>query len=89
MADIRVGLLLFLKMLVGVMGVLTFYYAIVLRPQIRFLERKMGLPEYEGTVHQKTMRFSLSRLQSVSRRLRMVILLIGLFWLGIFPMLLR
>lgn len=89
MADIRVGLLLFLKMLVGVMGVLTFYYAIVLRPQIRFLERKMGLPEYEGTLHQKTMRFSLSRLQSVSQRLRVVILLIGLLSVGLAPLFFR
>lgn len=88
MTLLPVGWLL-LKIGLGAIGILTFYRLVILRPQILFLKRKISLPEYQGTAHQRTMAFSLGQLERAWRRLRLVIILIGLFLAGALPILFR
>ncbi len=68
----RWGLLL-LGFLVG----LIVYWAMALQPRMRELERKMTLPEFQGSVHLKAMQFSLDLLRRQRIKVRRRILFLA------------
>ncbi len=51
------------------------HFLFVLRPQIRESERKLHLPEFQGTAHQQTIRFAFRKLQRSCVRVRVLALI--------------
>lgn len=76
---------LFLELPVGAMFLLTVYCTYVLHPQIRDLKSRLAQPQFQGTAHLETIRFSFHRLHKRSLQLHLAILALGWFCLGLAP----
>ena len=50
---------------------------LILRPQIREVERKLNLPEFQGTAHQRTIQFAFQKLRQSRVRYRVLTFLFG------------
>ena len=72
------------KICLGFSVCLGLYSVAVLRPQVRELERKLNLPEFQGTAHYRTMEFSCRSLRRRSARVRVLTGALGLLTLGWF-----
>lgn len=81
--------ILILRILVGTTLILVGYRTFVLHPELKELKRKIQLPEFHGTAHQKTIQFAVDRLQRRSVQLRWAIFTGGLLSLGLLPWLLK
>ena len=78
-----------LKICLAFLAWLIIYSVFILRPQVRELERKLALPEFQGTAHYQTMAFSLKRFHRRSVRIYLLILILGVLTLGLVPWLPR
>ncbi len=56
----------------------------ILRPQIREVERKLNLPDFQGTAHQQTIRFAFQKLHRSRVRFQVLILVFGVLGLCLF-----
>jgi hypothetical protein len=74
---------------IGTMFLLNLHSVVILHPQIRELKRKINLPQYQGTAHQRTMQNAFERLHLRSVQLHGLLLFLGLFTLGLAPRFLR
>ncbi len=67
------------------MLLLTWYRGWILHPQLRDLKRRLKLPQFQGTAHLETVRFSCKRLERRSKQSTTAIVFLGLFSLGLIP----
>lgn len=57
----------------GSVAVLALYLAVIVRPQILDLRRRVALPEFQGTAHLVRLRFCLGRMTRLWSRVRAAI----------------
>ena len=76
--NLKVKLLL-LGIPVSIFFLLFFYATAALQPQMKEIERKFHLPEFQGTAHQMTIRFTLEHLRRRALLLRRIIFALGIF----------
>lgn len=79
---------LFLEIPIGIMACLTWYLTVVIHPKARELKRRLHDPELQGTTRSEEIRFAFNRMHRRSVRIGGLLLLAGIFALGLAPRLL-
>ena len=73
-----------LKLLLALTMLAILYSGGILQPQIKDVERKMKLPEFQGTVHFKAMEFTLWGLRRRFARLNRIAAFLAILTLAVY-----
>ncbi len=65
-------------------AMMALYFLFILRPQVRESERKLNLPEFQGTAHRQTIQCAFRKLQWACVRTQVLMLILGLVGLWLF-----
>jgi len=71
------------KVCIGLLAWFFFYRTCILRPQIQEIQRKLDLPEFQGTAHRQSLQFTFTNLRRRWVWVRVLILLLGILLLGL------